>query len=90
MDKVQLVDNIFTPTEASDIVTNLINEKINFHKLQRLSQWEGDINSDTSFDDNRVAKLTAESKAFKQICQEAKLNGKKIKINGVLEIEILD
>ncbi len=90
MKKVQLVDNVFTPQEASDIVTNLINEKINFHKLQRLSQWEGDVNSDTSFDDNRVVKLTKESQTFKKICQEAKINGQKIKINGVLEIEILD
>ena len=34
---IQLVDGVFTVSEANDIIQNLINEKINFHKLQRLT-----------------------------------------------------
>lgn len=88
--KVQLVDSTFSPSEAADVVSSLIREKINFHKLHRLSLCEGNINSDTGYDDSRVVELTAERKAFKEICNEAKLMGKKIKINGILEIEIID
>jgi hypothetical protein len=90
MNKVQLVDGIFTASEASDIVSSLIGEKINFHKLHRLSMSEGNINSDTGYDDSRVVELTAERKEFKELCREARLMGKKIKINGILEIEIID
>jgi len=33
--KINLVDGNFTVSEASDVVLTLLNEKINFHKLQR-------------------------------------------------------
>ncbi|WP_213521460.1 hypothetical protein [Nonlabens sp.] len=90
INKVQLVDGVFTASEASDIVSNLIEEKINFHKLHRLSLSEGNINSDTGYDDSRVIELTADRKELKQLCREARLTGKKIKINGILEIEVID
>ncbi len=88
--KVQLVDGIFTPTEASDVISSLIREKINFHKLHRLSMCEGNVNSDSGYDDSRVTELIEKRKEFKAICIKAKLTGKKIKINGVLEIEVID
>jgi hypothetical protein len=56
--KVQLVDGIFIPLEASDVIGRLIREKINFHKLSRLSMYEENVNSDTSYDDNHVTELT--------------------------------
>ncbi|WP_292891490.1 hypothetical protein [Nonlabens sp.] len=90
INQVQLVDGVFTASEASDIVSNLIEEKINFHKLHRLSLSEGNINSDTGYDDSRVIELTADRKELKQLCREARLTGKKIKINGILEIEVID
>jgi hypothetical protein len=51
---------------------------------------EGNINSDTGYDDSRVVELTAERKEFKELSREARLMGKRIKINGILEIEIID
>lgn len=90
MQKVQLVDNVFTPSEARDIVNALIKEKINFHKVHRLCMYEGNANSDTSYDDNRVAQLLREKEEFKSVYTEAKSSNKKIKITGVLNIEILD
>jgi hypothetical protein len=87
--KVQLVDGVFIPSEASDVISRLIREKINFHKLNRLS-CEENVNSDTAYDDSRVTELTEDRKEFKAICTEAKLMEKKIKVNGILEIEIID
>ena len=34
--KFQLVKGDFTPSEASDVIMSLIDEKINFHQKQRL------------------------------------------------------
>ena len=90
MNKVQLIDGVFTPSEASDLINTLIREKVNFHNLHRLSMCEGNMNSDTSFDDGRVSELLKEKDAFKAIYHEAKLARKKLKINGILDVEIID
>ncbi|WP_298951664.1 hypothetical protein [uncultured Nonlabens sp.] len=90
LNKVQLIDGQFTPSEAADVVSSLIEGKINFHKLRRLSLSEGNMHSDTGYDDSRVKELTIERKEFKAVCREALTMGKNIKINGILEIEIID
>ena len=88
--KLQLVDGTFTASEASHIISALIKEKINFHKIHRLSIWEGNMHDDTSYDDSRVIQLQKELVDFKEICNEARLAGKNIKIDGILNIEIID
>jgi hypothetical protein len=87
--KVQLVDGKFTAMEASDVINSLIDEKINFHKIHRLSMCEGNVDSDTTFDDGRVAELLSEKESFREIYQEAKRAGKQVRINGILEVEII-
>lgn len=88
--KVKLVDGVFTPSEASDVINALIREKINFHKIHRLSLCEGDVNSDTSFDNGRVSELLKEKEEFKYIYHQAKLDGKRVRIHGILNVEIID
>ncbi|WP_046757925.1 hypothetical protein [Kordia jejudonensis] len=88
--KVQLVDGKFTAMEASDVINALLDEKINFHKIHRLSMCEGDVLSDTTFDDSRLAQLIREKENFRAVYQEAKRAGKQLRINGVLKIEIID
>ena len=88
--KVQLIDGEFTPSEASFLVNTLIQEKINFHKLHRLAICEGNILSDTTFDDTRVEELIQEKASFRRLYAEAKAAGKNVRINGILEVEILD
>ncbi|MFC5047015.1 hypothetical protein ACFSTE_11190 [Aquimarina hainanensis] len=90
MDKIQLVDNTFTPSEASDVVNALIKEKINFHKLHRLSMHEGNQHIDSSYDDERIAQLLKEKEAFKAVFKEAMTTGKRVEINGTLTIKITD
>lgn len=88
--EVQLIDGVFTPSEAKDVINALIKEKINFHKIHRLSIWEGNENDDTTFDDSRVSQLLREKENFKDVYKEAMLSGKRIKINGILDIEFVD
>jgi hypothetical protein len=90
LQQVQLIDGEFTASEASDVLNALLREKINFHKLNRLSLWEGDLDSDTSFDDSRLAKLQSAQKEVQELCKEVRLAGRKMRINGVLEIQIID
>jgi len=88
--KIQLVDGTFTPTEASDVMTALINEKINFHKIQRLKIWEENHSSRTNTLNNRIDELEKEKMTARAIIEQARKNGKNVTINGVLEIKYVD
>ena len=88
--KVNLIDGTFTAMEASDVINSLIEEKINFHKIHRLAMCEGNIDSDTKFDDSRVTELIQERENFRAIYQEAKRAGKQLRIKGIVEVEIID
>lgn len=87
--KVQLVKGEFTPSEASHVIMALIDEKINFHKLQRLQKWEGDHICNTNELDGRIGELQKEKKIAKSFIDEARNHKGKIAINGILEISLL-
>ena len=86
--KIQLVDGTFTPSETSDVVLALLQEKINFHKLQRLSWCEGSAEADTQYPDGRIAELENEKKVIKDFVSQVRHEGKRLRINGVLEITL--
>lgn len=84
--KIQLVKGDFTPSEASDIIMSLINEKINFHKLQRLQMWEGDHKCKTDQLDGRIGELQREREVALEFINNMRCSGQNLKINGILEI----
>ena len=86
LQKVQLVDGKFTPSEASDVISALIEEKINFHKIQRLSLCEGNENSNLSYPNGRIAELKEEKRIAKEFLAKARAQGVNVRINGTLEI----
>lgn len=85
---IQLVDGVFTVSEANDIVQSLINEKINFHKLQRLTLCEGFSRSNTKYPDDRITQLENDKMTSKEFFKNKYNKDITIKINGVLEISI--
>lgn len=86
--KIQLVKGEFTPSEASHIIMNLIDEKINFHKLQRLQMWEGNHKSKTDQLDGRIQELEKEKEIAKKFINSIRGLGQNLSINGVLEISV--
>lgn len=86
--KIQLVDGVFTVSEANDIIQNLINEKINFHKLQRLTLCEGFSGSNTKYPDGRINQLEKDKLISKEFFKDKYNKNVSIKINGILEISI--
>ncbi len=86
--KIQLVDGTFTPSETADVVLALLDEKINFHKLQRISWCEGASDADTKYPDGRIAELEKEKEITKQFIAQVRHMGKRLRINGVLEISV--
>ncbi|MGB5983130.1 MAG: hypothetical protein WBG46_13395 [Nonlabens sp.] len=84
--KIQLVEGAFTPSEAADVIINLLDEKINFHKLQRLRDSEGNHSCDTHILDGRIGELEKEKKVARDYIKKVKKGGQKLRINGILEI----
>jgi hypothetical protein len=83
---IRLVEGEFTPSEAMHIIRTLLNEKINFHKLQRLTVLEGDCNSQTSYADNRIQELENEKEIAKEFISKMRKEGIKLRINSTIEI----
>lgn len=88
--KIQLVKGEFTPSEASHIIVNLIDEKINFHKIQRLQIWEGNHKCKTDQLDERIKELEKEKVIAREFINKARSLGQKLKINGILEISVVE
>lgn len=86
--KIQLVKGEFSPSEASHIVIKLIDEKINFHKVQRLQMYEGNHHCETEELDGRIKELEEEKRIAKKFIGNTKDLGKRLKIDGVLHISV--
>lgn len=84
--KIQLVNGIFTPTEAAQVILNLIEQKINFHKIQRLQKWEANHNFNTETIDRRIKELKKEKRIAQEFMDQSNAAGKDVKINGVVEL----
>ncbi len=87
---IQLVDGTFTPSEASDIIGALIDEKINFHKIQRLQLWEGNHAKPTHQLDSRIEALEKEKAVAKAFIGQYRGSDQKISINGILELKVVE
>ena len=88
--QIRLIKGEFTPTEASNVIINLINEKINFHKLQRLQTWENNHNSKTDHIDSRIKELEKEKEIAIDFLNMSEDMGLNLKVNGVLEITVIN
>lgn len=88
--KFQLVKGDFTPSEASDVMMSLIDEKINFHQKQRLQKWEQNHKSNSDDIDDRINQLEKEKQAVKEFIASARNLKSSLNINGILEITIVD
>ncbi|MFT7072875.1 hypothetical protein [Patiriisocius sp. Uisw_017] len=88
--KINLIDGSFTVNQASDIINSVLNVKINFHKLQRLSRTEGNTEDTCDFDNGRIDELLAQQIIAKKFFSEARLEGKKIKMKSVIQITLED
>ena len=88
--KIDLINGVFTASEASDIINSVLKVKINFHKFQRLSITEGNENEECKYDNGRIAELMNEQQIAKEFFSQARLGGKKLKMRSVIQIEIED
>jgi len=87
---IKLIKGHFTPSEAGDIINAILDVKINFHKLQKLSITEGNENDKCEYDSGRIEELIDAKHDAKAFFSDARLKGKKLKIESLVSITIED
>ena len=86
--KIQLVKGEFTPSEASFVINALLDQKINFHKLQRLQDLEGNHDCETNELDGRIKELMDEKQTAKEFFAMVRNSGLKLQIDGIIDIKV--
>ena len=85
---VKLIEGTFTAAEARDLISALIDQKINFHKVQRLSIWEGNEGDRADFPNDRIVELARDKQKVKKFLSALKQQGLNVRITGTLEISV--
>lgn len=87
---INLIDGLFSPSDAADILITMIEKKINFHKLQMLQIFEGNHEDPCNYDNSRLSELKLEKERLEDIIKNARQNGKKMNIQARINIEMID
>ena len=63
--EVKLIEGRLNKEEVLNILNNVMDVKINFHKLQRLSKKSVDIADENMFDNTRILELVSDKNKVK-------------------------
>lgn len=84
----KLIDGTFKASDASKILLEIINNKINYHNLQAFlikEKFDGDV----SHSEKRVNQLIKMGKSLKKTLESAEKKGLNVKIHCPIEIEVV-
>jgi|GEM_PF-271582 len=84
---IKLVEGVFSPAEAADVLLSLINDKIKFHTVQVLN-LKGGYNEDTSNSEQRIKELQEAKHVVKDLVVKAQQEGMNVEINGPIRIKL--
>jgi len=87
--RLQLLEGSFTPSEANDVITSIIDKNINFYKLQHLSLWEKDHTISSDSVNELISELNFKKNNLKRIIAQAKETGSKLSIESMFEIKLV-
>lgn len=87
---VQIINNKFNPAEARDVVSSIIDEHVNFCKVQHLSSWERNHSIDGGLINNKIEELNDKKDALNRIINQAKESDCEIYISGTIEIKLVN
>ena len=85
---LKLIEGTFTKREALNIINNVVDVKINFHKVHRLSIQEGNENDECQYDNSRIQELMSDKKTIKAFLRALESKGQNIKISSTVTISL--
>jgi hypothetical protein len=81
----KLIEGIFEPSEAADVLFTILDDKIRFHNIQILSIQER-FNGDTRNSQRRLNDLKESKKKIANLIIDARAKGFEIEINSNIEM----
>lgn len=91
MEQVQefkFIDTTFTAAQARMVLLNLIDAKINFHSLRRLSDQER-YGADQMQSAQRITELRDLERDLNKLLDEAKQGGYQVKVHSTIQVSLL-
>ena len=89
IEKLNLIDGLFSQEEVNDILIKLFTDKINFYKLKNLSS-QLKFEKDDKTANERMPELKEEIIKIQNLITEAKKSNKKFKITSEITISFSD
>ncbi|WP_047416578.1 hypothetical protein [Cellulophaga sp. Hel_I_12] len=87
---IQLVKGKFTPEQASEVMMALLDQKINYHKIEGIQLWEKNHKNDQEPIFKRIKELEAEKQNVTKFISKMRAEGKEIQIKGTLQMSSCD
>lgn len=87
LQSTKLIEGVYTPQEAKEILTGLLDHEINFYKIQNLTAEVRDGNPD-ALAWNKVQELSAEKERLLQMIRSASKEGKKLNIYSTVHLRL--
>ena len=82
-----LIEGTFTPAEAGRVLFDLVRSKINYHSMEKFSAQER-FGKDES--ERRITSLKQLQQSLKEVFEFADKKGMNLKIDGLIEITIIE
>lgn len=82
----QLIDSVFAPDEATSLLLSLINNKINYHKIDDFSNHIR-YDRDSTHSRKRIEELLKTSDELKEFTREAKIKGVRLIVKSRIYLE---
>lgn len=88
--KIDLVDACYHPSDASDLISSLLEDKINFLKIMNLKEFIGNESCDTRDTNKRIAELQAENDKAQEFFRTLRMDGRGVKLKCTIDITYAD
>ena len=88
-EKLNLIDGVFSQSEAKEILMSLFKSKINFHNIKNWSSNER-FGKDDEIAQERIPKLREEIEKLQLILSEAKTQNKNLIVSSEINIILAD
>ncbi len=85
----KLIDGQFSPSDAGKVVFALVSSKINYHTMEKFSNEER-FGKDAAHSEKRIAALKKVKDSLKKVFDLAEQKGLNVKMNGFIEITIVE
>lgn len=83
-----LLNGIFSPDEARQVLLSLVKSKIDFHNMEKLSNEER-FGRDIAHSERRLAELRQLHETLRTTCQSAADTARRVQVNGWIEITLI-